>query len=179
MSFMKSVCAVAAMLACGVSFAQAKLEVDIIYLGRQEQPLQPLSLLDTPVEDNGIPGSLLGLRDTQTTGSFLNQFYNMKHVIVDQAADLNATYRDLVANGNKLFIADLNAEDIQSIADIEKDVLIFSIRAKDDVLRNEACHSNIFHFPPSRAMLADALRHSTTSIVVPTAGCRGMPQSAR
>ena len=140
-----------------MSFAQTNLEVDIIYLGRQEQPLQPLSLLDMPIEDNGIPGSMLGLKDTQTTGSFLNQIYNMEHVKVDEAADLVATYRDLVANGNKLFIVDLNAQDIQSIADIEKDVLIFSIRASDDILRNEACHSNIFHFPPSRAMLADAL----------------------
>lgn len=154
---MKSICVVIGMMFCALSFAQTKLEVNIVYLGRQEQPLQPLSLLDMSIEDDGIPGSMLGLKDTQTTGSFLNQIYNMEHVKVDEAADLVAIYRDLVANGNKLFIADLNAQDIQSIADIEKDVLIFSIRARDDILRNEACHSNIFHFPPSRAMLADAL----------------------
>lgn len=156
-SFMKLVITVTALLICGVSFAQTRLEVDIVYLGRQEQPLQPLSLLDTPVEDNGIPGSVLGLRDTQTTGSFLNQYYNMEHVIVDETVDLAATYRDLIAKGNKLFIADLNAQDIQTIAVIEKDVLIFSIRAKDDILRNEACHPNVLQIPPSRAMLADAL----------------------
>ena len=67
----KSVCALAAMLVCGLSFAQTKLEVDIVYLGRLEQPLRPLSLLDKPITDNGIPGSVLGLKDTQTTGSFL------------------------------------------------------------------------------------------------------------
>ena len=153
----KSVCALAAMLVCGLSFAQTKLEVDIVYLGRLEQPLRPLSLLDKPITDNGIPGSVLGLKDTQTTGSFLNQFYNMNHVMVDGTADLIATYRDLISKGNKLFIADLNAQDIQSIADIEKDVLIFSIRARDNILRNEACRSNVLHIPPSRAMLADAL----------------------
>jgi ABC transporter substrate binding protein (PQQ-dependent alcohol dehydrogenase system) len=157
LSLIKSGCAVAAILVCGLLFAQTKLEVDIIYLGRLEQPLRPLSLLDRPVVDNGISGSVLGLKDTQTTGSFLNHFYNMKHVIVDETADLIATYRDLVSKGSKLFIADLNAQDIQSIADIEKDVLIFSIRAKDDILRNEACHPNVFHIAPSRAMLADAL----------------------
>lgn len=154
---MKLVCAVAAMLMGGASFAQEKLEIDIIYLGRQEQPLQPLSLLDKKIEDNGIPGSLLGLKDTQTTGSFLGQLYNLEQVIVDQAADLVATYRDLVARGNKLFIADLNAQDIQSIANIENDVLIFSIRSRDDSLRNQLCASTVFHFQPSRAMLADAL----------------------
>jgi len=154
---MRSVCAAAAILVCGLSFAQTRLEVDIIYLARQEQPLQPLSLLDMQIEDNGLPGGVLGLNDTQTTGSFLNQFYNLKPVIIDETADLIATYRDLVAKGGKLFIADLNAQDIQAIAGIEEDVLIFSIRAKDDVLRNEACRSNVLHIPPSRAMLADAL----------------------
>ena len=153
----KSVCALAVILVCGLSFAQTKLEVDIIYLSRLEQPLRPLSLLDKPVADNGIPGSVLGLKDTQTTGGFLNQFYNMNHVMVDETADLIATYHDLISKGNKLFIADLNAQDIQSIADIEKDVLIFSIRARDNILRNEACRSNVLHIPPSRAMLADAL----------------------
>jgi ABC transporter substrate binding protein (PQQ-dependent alcohol dehydrogenase system) len=154
---MRSVCAAAAILVCGLSFAQTRLEVDIIYLARQEQPLRPLSLLDMRIEDNGLPGGVLGLNDTQTTGSFLNQFYNLEPVIIDETADLIATYRDLVAKGSKLFIADLNAQDIQAIAGIEKDVLIFSIRAKDDILRNEACRSNVLHIPPSRAMLADAL----------------------
>jgi ABC transporter substrate binding protein (PQQ-dependent alcohol dehydrogenase system) len=154
---MRSVCAAAAILVCGLSFAQTRLEVDIIYLARQEQPLRPLSLLDMRIEDNGLPGSVLGLKDTQTTGSFLNQFYNLEPVIIDETADLIATYRDLVAKGSKLFIADLNAQDIQAIAGIEKDVLIFSIRAKDDILRNESCRSNVLHIPPSRAMLADAL----------------------
>ena len=155
--FTKFVCALVAILVYGLSLAQTKLEVDITYLGRSEQPLRPLSLLDKPIADNGIPGSVLGLEDTQTTGSFLNQVYNMKHVIVDDTADLISTYRELVSKGSKLFIADLNAQDIQSIADIEKDVLIFSIRARDDILRNEACRSNVLHIPPSRAMLADAL----------------------
>ena len=156
-SVIKFICVIAALSICSVSFAQTKLDVDIIYLGRQEQPLRSLSLLDKPIVEDGVQGSLLGLRDTQTTGSFLNQFYNIKHVVVDESADLIAVYGDMVANGNRLFIADLNARDLQSIAGIDKDALIFSIRAKDNILRNEACHPNIFHFPPSRAMLADAL----------------------
>lgn len=157
LSLMRSICALAAILVCSQSFAQTRLEVDIIYLARQEQPLQPLSLLDMRIEDNGRQGSVLGLEDTQTTGSFLNHFYNLETVIVDETADLIATYRDLVSKGNKLFIADLNAQDIQAISGAEEDVLIFSIGARDDILRNEACHSTVLHIPPSRAMLADAL----------------------
>ncbi|MCP4487413.1 MAG: ABC transporter substrate-binding protein [Gammaproteobacteria bacterium] len=145
------------MLICSASAAQSKLELDIIYLERQEQPITPLSLLDMPIDDDGLPGSMLGLSDTQTTGSFLNQFYNLEHVTVDESSDLVDIYRDLIASGYRLFITSLNVQDIQSIADIEEDVLIFNISARDDILRNEACHSSVFHFPPSRAMVADAL----------------------
>lgn len=139
------------------ALAQQKLEIELIYLGRQEQPRQPLSLLDQAIHDDGVQGSQLGLKDTQTTGSFLNQFYTLQHVIVEKGADLPATYRALVDQGHRLFIADLNAADLQSIASIANDVLIFNIRARDNQLRNQACHRNVFHFAPSRAMIADAL----------------------
>ncbi len=154
---MKLLPVLAAVLVSTAPCAQTKLEIDLVYLTREQQPLQPLSLLDAPIENNGLPGSMLGLRDTQTTGRFLNHSYKLEQVIVHKDASLTATYRELIAGGTRLFIADLDAPDIQAIADIEENVLIFSIRAMDDLLRNEACRSNTFHFPPSRAMLADAL----------------------
>ena len=161
MSLARLVCLLTMLAVFGTPGAQAKLEIEIVYLGRVEQPFQPLSLLDTPVEDNGIPGAMLGLRDTQTTGNFLNHSYSMEQVIVDENADLGARFRELVASGRKLYIADLDAEDIRtvtrSIPDTDSEVLIFNIRAKDDSLRNEACHSNVLHIPPSRAMVADGL----------------------
>ncbi len=157
LSLIQSICAIVALLVSAASIAQTKLEVDIVYLGRQTQTLKPLSLLDTEVENNGISGSMLGLNDTQTTGSFLNHIYRMEQVIVEPTADLVSTYRNLVAAGKKLFIADLDAADIESIAALDQDVLIFSIRAKDDILRNQKCHPDVFHLPPSRSMLADAV----------------------
>lgn len=153
----RSACLLAAMLFCAAAQAQAKLDIEIVYLGRQEPPSVPLTLLEAPVEDDGFPGSMLGLKDTQTTGSFLGHVYRMERVVVAEDADLAATFRQRVAAGDRLFIADLNAADIEAIAGIEEQALIFNVRAKDDSLRNEACHSNVFHFPPSRAMLADAL----------------------
>jgi len=154
---LKSLGLLAAMLICGTPTAQSRLEIDFVYLQRQQEPSVPLSLLDVPVEDNGYPGSMLGLKDTQTTGSFLNHTYRMQRVVVDENADLAATYRKLLADGTRLFIADLEAEDILSIAGIDRQTLIFNIRARDDSLRNESCQANVFHFPPSRAMVADAL----------------------
>lgn len=156
-SSVRSICAIVAVLVSAATFAQTKLEVDIVYLSRQMQPLKPLSLLDVAAENNGVSGSMLGLNDTQTTGSFLNHLYRMQHVTVEPTADLVSRYRSLVADGNKLFIADLDAQDIESISGLDDNVLIFSIRAKDDILRNEKCHPDVFHIPPSRSMLADAL----------------------
>ena len=153
----RSIGLLAVLLTCGASAAQTKLEIDIVYLGRQESPLQPLSLLEMPVEDNGYPGAMLGLRDTQTTGNFLNRVYRMERIEIDDNANLETVFRSLVAEGKRLYIADLDADDIQTIAGLEEEILIFNIRARDDSLRNEDCHSNVFHFPPSRTMVADAL----------------------
>ncbi len=149
--------ALAALLVGFAPAAQSELQIDLVYLSRQEVPVLPLSLLDLPVEDNGLMGSLLGLKDTQTTGRFLNHDYQLERVVVEPGADLATIYRELVTSGKRLFIADLNAADIETIGDIEKDALIFNIRARDDRLRNQACRANTFHFPPSRAMVADAL----------------------
>jgi len=157
LSLIRSICLIAAGLLSTASFAQTKLEVDIVYLGRQMPSLTPLSLLDTAIENNGVSGGMLGLKNTQTTGSFLNHHYRMQTVMLEPAADLVSRYRRLVAEGHRLFIADLDARDIESIAGLVENVLIFSIRAKDDILRNEKCHPNVFHIPPSRSMLADAL----------------------
>ncbi|MCP4764836.1 MAG: ABC transporter substrate-binding protein [Gammaproteobacteria bacterium] len=156
-TYIRSACAIAALVVSGASFAQTSLEIDMVYLGRQIEPVKPLSLLDFEIKNNGVSGSMLGLKDTQTTGNFLNHSYRMEQVIVEPSADLVDTYRSLVTAGKKLFIADLDARDIESIATLDEDVLIFSIRARDDILRNEKCHPDVLHIAPSRSMLADAL----------------------
>ena len=38
-----------------------------------------------------------------------------------------------------------------------KDVLLFNVRAEDEVLRQEECRASVLHTAPDRAMLADAL----------------------
>lgn len=144
-------------LPAGQSVGQDKLDVNIVYLARQEQPHQPLSLLEAVVEDNGLPGAQLALKDTQTTGSFLGQSYSLQHVIVGDGDDIIETYRELLSAGNRLFIVDLNTTDILALAAVDKNVLLFNIRATDNSLRNQSCQPMLFHFPPSRAMLADAL----------------------
>ena len=152
-----ALCAVTAFLGHRPVVGQDKLEIDIVYLGRQEPPHQPLSLLDDEIDDFGIPGAELGLRDNQTTGRFLNHSYRLDQVVVGEDEDLAARFRELLTAGKKLFVADLQAPDLDAIAGLGQQVLIFNTRAKDDALRNEKCHPNLLHLAPSRAMLADAL----------------------
>jgi len=152
-----SLCVILVLLGRGPAVAQDMLEVDIVYLGRQEPPHQPLSLLDTEIGDFGFHGSELGLKDNQTTGRFLNHSYRLEQVIVGEDEDLAARFRELLAAGKKLFVADLKAHDLETISGLGQQVLIFNTRSRDDALRNEKCSPNLLHIAPSRAMLADAL----------------------
>lgn len=149
--------ALVVMLTVNVATAADELEINITYLGRAETPLIPLSLLDVPVEDDGIPGGVLGLKDSQTTGNFLNQKYQMEQVIVGAGDDLLQRFKELVDGGANLFIADLKTEDLSLLKGVAPEVLMLNVRAKDDSLRNQECDSGVLHLTPSRAMAADAL----------------------
>lgn len=141
----------------GVSQAADPLAVKTIYLQRAEEPFVPLSLLDLPIEDDGVRGAELALRDNQTTGRFLGHEYTMDVVTVAPEDDLAAVVDRLVADGPASIVADLNREDLLVAADHAPNSLIFNIRASDDSLRNADCRANLLHVLPSRAMLTDAL----------------------
>ena len=157
----------ALLLAIGASWvfsspaaAQAEaLDVPVTYLSRQEKPKIPLSLLDPMLEDDGLWGARLGLKDDQTTGQFLKHEYRLNETLVEETGDIAAAFRAQAAEGVQLFLADLRAADLEAIAGLPEaaEALIFNVRASDDALRNEACRANVFHVAPSRAMKADAL----------------------
>jgi len=136
---------------------EAPLLVEVTYLKRAEEKRIPLSLLDLPIEDNGTPGARLGLRDNQTTGRFLGQEHTLEEVVVGEDESIVTVYKELLASGRRLFLADLGATDLLTIADIDPHALLFNIRAQDDRLRDGDCRANILHVPPSRGMLTDAL----------------------
>ena len=137
--------------------AQPKVTVEITYLSRNEPPLEPLSLLDVPLENNGFSGADLGLRDNQTTGGFLNHVYTLERVQVAEGENLLQAFTQLLDAGRRLFITNLNAADLLAVTGTSDDALFFNIRAPDNVLRNTQCRANLLHIPPSRAMITDAL----------------------
>ena len=134
------------------------VDIKIGYL-RAYAPQLALSVLDVPPRDEGVAGGNVAIADNNTTGSFLGQKFTLDVIEVKPDADIVATFREMVARGDRYVLADISARQLLSIADIARDngVLIFNVGATDDVLREEECRANIFHTMPTRSMLADGL----------------------
>jgi ABC transporter substrate binding protein (PQQ-dependent alcohol dehydrogenase system) len=134
-------------------------DVAIGYIGRQEPPREPLSFVEPILEDEGLQGAQLALKDNQTTGRLLRQNFTLEEVIVEEDGDPAASARELLGRGVKLIVSDLPADALLAIADLPEasDALILNARARDDGLRRDRCRANVLHTMPSRAMLADAL----------------------
>jgi ABC transporter substrate binding protein (PQQ-dependent alcohol dehydrogenase system) len=137
----------------------APLKVAVTYVTQQEPAVQPLSLVEPILEDEGLMGARQALRENQTTGQFLQHDYQLIERIVPQEGDLIAEYEAALAAGERLFISDLRAEQLLQLAPLADaaGALLFNARAPDDQLRTESCHESVLHVAPSRAMKADAL----------------------
>jgi ABC transporter substrate binding protein (PQQ-dependent alcohol dehydrogenase system) len=133
-------------------------DIRIGYL-RAYAPQLALSVLDVPPRDEGVAGAEVAIGDNNTTGSFLGQKFILDVTEVKPDADVVNVFKEMVAKGDRYFLADISARQLLSIADIARDngVLIFNVGATDDILREEECRVNVLHTAPTRTMLADGL----------------------
>jgi ABC transporter substrate binding protein (PQQ-dependent alcohol dehydrogenase system) len=146
-------------LVAGPGRAADQFDVTVTYLSREEPPVEPLSLAEPILTDEGLMGARQALGDNQTTGRFLGHNYQLVERIVPQDADLGAVFDEALAAGERLFVSDLKKDDLLALAE-QADAagaLVFNSRAEDDELRTSACFFSILHTAPSRAMMADAL----------------------
>ncbi len=106
-----------------------------------------------------MAGANVAINDNNTTGKFLGQSFSLDVVEVKFEADVVATFKEMLARGDKFVLTDISAAQLLSIADLarENGALLFNVGATDDVLREEECRSNVFHTAPTRSMLADGL----------------------
>ena len=139
--------------------AGAADQVRIGYLGLEPTPHEPVSLLDEAVEDAGVQGARLAITDNNATGQFMNQEFVLDETVVPRDGDVAAAFGELAGNGVDFLIADLPRERLLEIMALPEaaEVVLFNVKARDVVLRNEECAANLFHTIPSRAMLTDAL----------------------
>lgn len=142
-----------------VSPALSQDTVTIGYLALEPGDHDPVSLLDPVIEDDGVQGVRLAIEDNNATGTFMGQEFALEERVAAEDGDLTAALQELLDAGAKWLVADLPRDELLSVTDAldGQDVVVFNIRAPDNVLRNEECRENLFHTTPSRAMLADAL----------------------
>jgi len=132
--------------------------IDIQYIVRQITPPPTLSNLDPFESDVGIQGATLGVADSNTTGRFLGQEFELREIVIAEDDDLTAALDDAGDIGG-LIVTNLPAADLAALSDKlgETDTLIFNAAAAETDLRGAACLGNVLHTIPSYAMLSDAL----------------------
>ena len=145
----------AALLAFGNASAAEPLTIYIQYIEREVARPPTLSSLD-PIElDVGVQGATLAVADSNTTGKFLGQVYELSELFIGKDDDLLAAVQS--GDVGDLVVAHLPQSDLIALADARPDTLIFNVSAADMPLRGEACRANMLHTIPSHAMLSDAL----------------------
>ena len=129
------------------------------YLKQEVKRPIPLSRLHVEPEDYGIAGGEMALKDNNTTGRFTKQEFTLDVERVPIGGDAVSVLQRLVDSGHHFILVDAPAETLLALSDSVKgkDVLLFNVRAEDEVLRQEECRANVLHTAPDRTMLADAL----------------------
>ena len=134
-------------------------QIDIVYLGLTATQHIASTLIDPPPTDSGLRGAQLAIADTNTTGRFTGQTFAMQVLAAPDADAVAKAFAGSLAAGKKLFVANLPADLLLKLADMDgaKNAVILDATSEDDRLRQADCRANMLHIQPSRAMLADAL----------------------
>lgn len=133
--------------------------VKIAYVGVAVQRALPQAWLDQPAADEGLAGARLAIEDNNTTGRFVGRTFQLSETIAPDADHAVAAFKELLAQGQRLFVADLPPAALDAIADLGRaqGALVIDATSSDDALRGAGCRPNLLHTLPNRAMLADAL----------------------
>jgi len=138
--------------------ANENLDVNISFLKQEVDHGPVLSNILPKPEDSGVMGAELGIKDSNTTGRFLKQKYNLTTVSSDSPEELIKSATEQYAQGIRFFVTDTSANTVKQLsAQLPDDTLIFNAGSGSDALRSKNCLPNVLHTLPSRAMLNDAL----------------------
>ena len=134
-----------------------ELQVRIGYLAHLP-PRGPLlsNVIPEPL-DAGRRGAELAIIDSNSTGRFLKQRFELQSAESEDATELLAAAEQQHQAGIRLFVINAPAETLRQLSERLPDSLLFNAGSADDGLRREQCLGNVLHTLPSRAMLADAL----------------------
>ena len=137
--------------------ADALLHVGIGYLGYRPDPGPLLSNIIPEPADAGLQGAELAIVDSNSTGRFLKQQFQLTRANVDSPEALLQAAQAQHDQGLRLFVVNAPATSLRALAAALPDSLLFNAGSPDDSLRSSQCLGNVLHSLPGRAMLADAL----------------------
>jgi ABC transporter substrate binding protein (PQQ-dependent alcohol dehydrogenase system) len=134
-------------------------KLPIVYLGKAYPEPLPLSYAERPITDKGIQGARMYMKEANQSGGFVGMGFDLVEAIVPEKGDVVAKAKEILAKGDALIVADLEAADLLAVADLPeaKNSVIMNIRSSAEALRQEQCRPNVFHVIPDWAMRADAL----------------------
>jgi ABC transporter substrate binding protein (PQQ-dependent alcohol dehydrogenase system) len=134
-----------------------ELQVRIGYLAHLPPRGPLLSNVIPEPTDAGRRGAELAITDSNSTGRFLKQQFELQSAESDQADELLAAAERQHQAGIRLFVINAPADTLRQLSQRLPDSLLFNAGSADDDLRREQCLGNVLHTLPSRAMLTDAL----------------------
>ncbi|MBH3419299.1 ABC transporter substrate-binding protein [Pseudomonas putida] len=135
----------------------APLQVRIGYLGYRPDPGPLLSNVISEPADAGRQGAELAIVDSNSTGRFLKQQFQLTNATVDSPEALLQAAKAQHDQGLRLFVVNAPAASLRALSAALPDSLLFNAGSPDDSLRSSQCLGNVLHSLPGRAMLADAL----------------------
>lgn len=134
-----------------------ELQVRIGYLAHLPPRGPLLSNVIPEPSDAGRRGAELAIIDSNSTGRFLKQQFELQSAESDQADELLAAAERQHQAGIRLFVVNAPTATLRQLSQRLPDSLLFNAGSADDGLRREQCLGNVLHTLPSRAMLTDAL----------------------
>ena len=149
--------ALAATLSAPLVCAAEPLQVRIGYLGYRPDPGPLLSNIIPEPADAGLQGAELAIVDSNSTGRFLKQHFQLTSATVDSPEALLQAANAQHDQGLRLFVVNAPAASLRALSAALPDSLLFNAGSPDDSLRSSQCLGNVLHSLPGRAMLADAL----------------------
>ncbi len=135
-----------------------KLEVEIHYLRMMPKPKPVLSNLMPPAKNSGQAGAELAIQDSNTTGRFTGQHYQLNSQRFTSEADFMTAAAQAIQT-DALVLIDAPSDLLSKADGMAKanGALLFNVGNSDDQLRTSQCLNNTLHTYPSRAMTTDAL----------------------
>ena len=105
------------------------------------------------------PAARVAIDESEFAGSTVGVEFKLKRRRANSAARLPKSALAFADAGVNYLLVDAPAELVEEVARATKgrDVLLFNVSARDDVLRQKQCHSHLLHVIPSHAMMTDAL----------------------